>query len=252
MDKYKKYVKVTKGEYLNCPYYYITITKNINSHTHIIPRLHFTGGNEFKNSCSLYDVMKDGKYLFGVNAGLFNTKTLEPECLIVKDGVALMDRLETYVHVNPNDGEEKRHVMHFLAIDKNGDLHTFTPDNSAIDLVNKGMVDAFMGFAPLIKDGEEFEQIDEIVPFGSYLHKQRQVIGQLDNKDYFILTVLEPGLTFKQTRQLLKTLNIKNAYALDNGSSTQTMLLTERLTPVYRDITGRKIPTILLFNPEEK
>ena len=253
IENYKKYVNIKKDNFENlCDYYYITIKKNISNTTHIIPRLHYTTKDEFKNSQSLYDIMKDGKHLFGVNAGLFNTKTLEPECLIVKDGVAEMDRLETYVHVNPNDGEEKRHTMHFLGIDQKGNLRTFEPSYTADQLVELGIVDAFMGFAPLMVNGIEFEKIDELVPFGAYLNKQRQVIGQLDNEDYYIITVLEPGLTFKQTRQLLKQLGINNAYALDNGSSTQTIFHTERLTPVYRDVTGRKIPTVLIFNPENK
>lgn len=252
-ERYKKYISIEKKTFDNvCDYYYITIKKDISNTEHIVPRLHFTSSNDYKDSKSLYDIMKDGKHLFGVNAGLFNTKTLEPECLIVKDNTALMDRLETYVHVNPNDGEEKRHTMYFLGIDNNGNLKFFEPSYTAQDLVDMGIVDAFMGFAPLMVDGVEFDKIDELVPFGAYLNKQRQVIGQHENGDYFIVTVLEPGLTFKQTRKLLTELNIKNAYALDNGSSTQTIFHTERLTPVYRDITGRKIPTILIFNPENK
>lgn len=250
---YKKYVKVEKRNYNGiCDYYFTTVKKNISKTEHIVPKLVFSGGLNFKDSCSLFDYMQNGEHLFGVNAGLFNTKTLEPECVVIKDGKVVMDRLETYVHVNPNDGEEKRHVMYNLGIDKFGNLKTFEPKYSAQELVEFGIVDAFMGFAPLMVDGVPFEKIDDIVPFGAYLNKQRQVIGQFENGDYFVVTVLEPGLTFKQTRELLTSLNIQNAYALDNGSSTQTMVLTERLTPVYRDVTGRKVPTLLIFNPEKK
>lgn len=253
VSSYKKYVSIKKQNFNQlCDYYFITIKKDVSKNVHIIPRLNFTNDEDFKKSCSLFDVMKDGKHLFGVNAGLFNTKTLEPECVIVKNGKVIFDRLETYVHVNANDGEEKRHVMYLLGIDQSGNLKFFEPSYTAQQLVDLGIVDAFMGFAPLMQNGIPFEKIDQIVPFGAYLNKQRQVIGQLDNNDYFVITVLEPGLTFKQTRELLESLHIKNAYALDNGSSTQTMLLTERLTPVYRDVTGRRIPTILLFNPESK
>lgn len=253
VSTYTKHVNIEKKNYNNiCDYFFITIKKDISKTEHIVPRLVFSGGPDFKNSCSLFDYMKNGEHLFGVNAGLFNTKTLEPECVVVKDGKVILDRLETYVHVNPNDGEEKRHTMYNLGIDVNGNLKTFEPHYTAQQLVEFGIVDAFMGFAPLMVDGVPFEKIDELVPFGAYLNKQRQVIGQFDNGDYFVVTVLEPGLTFKQTRELLTSLNIKNAYALDNGSSTQTMVLTERLTPVYRDITGRRVPTLLIFNPEKK
>ena len=248
-NEYKQFVKVNKcvDKTTGVEYLFTVIKKEISKSERIVPVLELTCDGDYSKVTSLYDYMIDKDILFGVNAGIFNTGTNEPDCVVVKNKKVLFDRLETYVHKNDNDGEEKRNVMYILGIKENGDLKMYEPSWSGEQIVEDGCVDAVMAFVPLIIDYKEFEKSDEIVCFGSYLDKQRQVIGQLDNGDYYVLTVLEPGLTFKQTRRLLLELGVPFAYALDNGSSTQTMLHKERLTPVYRHETGRRIPTILLF-----
>lgn len=75
----------------------------------------------------------------------------------------------------------------------------------------------------------------------------RQIIGQLENDDYIIMTVLKPGMTLKEARKILKNLNVKKAYNLDGGSSTQTVYHNESLVPFYRGKTGRQIPTVITF-----
>lgn len=250
-EEYKQYINIVEGEFEGCPYLLTTIKKNISQSEIIRPRLKLTcEHNCYSNVTSLYDYMIDKDILFGVNAGIFNTGTNEPECVLVLDGKVLYDRLETYVHVNANDGGEKRDIMYILGIKDNGDLKLYSPTYTAQQIIDDGCTEAFMGFVPLVMDYKVVDWADEAVPFGSYLNKQRQIIGQWENGDYFILTVLESGLTYKQTKALLMKLNVPYGYALDNGSSTQTMFHHERLTPVYRHETGRRIPTILIFNVE--
>jgi hypothetical protein len=55
------------------------------------------------------------------------------------------------------------------------------------------------------------------------------------------------GVLAADTRRIAEKMNVPFAFALDGGSSTQTMLHKQRLTPVYRHETGRRIPTIITF-----
>ena len=54
-------------------------------------------------------------------------------------------------------------------------------------------------------------------------------------------------MTFEELRDLLYKMNVKIAYNLDGGSSTQTVFHKTALTPVYKEETGRKIPTVITF-----
>lgn len=255
-EEYKQFVNIERGvdSESGCEYILTTIKKEISDSERIKAKLHLTcEHNDYQNVTSLYDYMIDKDILYGINAGIFNTGTNEPECVLALDGKVIYDRLETYVHKKADDGEEKRQVMYILGIKKNGDIKIYPPSYTTQGIIDDGCDDAVMAFIPLIdENGQPFEEGDEIVPFGSYLNKQRQVIGQWENGDYYILTVLEPGLTYKQTRSLLLRLKVPFGFALDGGSSTQTMHHTERLTPVYRHETGRRIPTIITFEIESK
>ena len=233
-----------------CEYIFTTIKKKIDENKSFMPRIKLT--NEvFSLSTSLIDYVKGKNIPYAINAGIFNTKTLEPECVLIIDNKIIYDRKETYIHVNPNDGDEKRDVLYTLGINKSGDFKMYKPCFSAKEILNDGCQDAVMGFVPLIIDYEEFKDGDDIVPYGSRIDKPRQIVGQLKNGDYYILTAKAPGLTFQTSRDLLKKLDVPFAYDLDGGSSTETTFFDERLTPVYRDVTGRKIPTIMTFEPIE-
>ena len=248
-NEYKKYITIENkvDEDSGCEYILINIKKRISDSECIVPKLHLTcEHNEYDKVTSLYDYMIDKDILLGINAGIFNTGTNEPECVLALDGKEIYDRLETYVHKKADDGEEKRQVMYILGIKRNGDIKIYPPSYTTKQILLE-CDDAVMAFVPLIQNYTPFEEGDEIVPFGSYMNKQRQIIGQWENGDYFVITVLEPGLTYKQARALLKKMNVPFAFALDGGSSTQTMLHKQRLTPVYRHETGRRIPTIITF-----
>ncbi len=236
-------ISLNIDEKTGCHYLFTIIKKYKNG---IKPRLQFTSDN-FKNSTSLYDYVMGKNIPYAINAGIFNTTTLEPECVVVKAGKVIFDRDETYEHKNPNDGENKRKVLYTLGITNTGELKIYEPKFSAKDIIKDGCNDAVMAFVPLIQNYEELKFVDDIVPYGSRIRKPRQIIGQLENGDYYILTAHSPGLTFQETRDLLKKHNIPFAYHLDGGSSTQTTYYNQLLTPIYRDKTGRKIPTIITF-----
>lgn len=249
----KEKIKINKGidEKTGCNYIFTTIKKKVGNADGLLPKIKLTN-KVYAKSTSLIDFVSDKNIPYAINAGIFNTKTLEPECVLIMDGKIIFDRKETYVHVNPNDGDEKRDVLYTLGINKDGDFKMYKPCFTAKEILNDGCNDAVMGFVPLIINHEEFIDGDDIVPYGSRMNKPRQIVGQLKSGDYYVLTVHSPGLTFQTSRDLLKKLDVPFAYDLDGGSSTQTTCYNERLTPVYRDETGRKIPTIMTFENFEE
>lgn len=248
----KKYFEIQKlkDPDTECEYYYIKIKKQISEGKILCPRVKLTN-KDYINSTSIYDFMQNQNALLGINAGIFNTGTMVPECALMIDGEILFDCKETYVHVNPYDGEEKRSILYILGIKNNGDLKMYPPSYTLEQIKNDGCRDAVMGFIPLIDNYQSFEGGDELVPHGAYKQKPRQVIGQDENQDFFVFTVLAPGMTYEQTRAMLKRHNVPFAYALDGGSSTQTIFDKKRLTEIYRGETGRCVPTAITFEVED-
>jgi len=232
------------------PYTIIKIKKHIDENTIIKPILEFTDPT-FKNCTSLIDFMQEHDYFLGINAGIFHTKTNIPECMLIKDGNIIFDRNEEYIHVNPFDGKEKRKILSSIGIDKNGDLKIFKPRYKATQIIKKGIVDCVMGFGLIVKNYKGIKKIDKNVPHGSYKKKARQFIGQYENGDYFIITIHSPGATYAECRKLLTDLHLPNVYTLDGGSSTQTVVCDKLITPIYRDQTGRIIPSIIVFKTEK-
>lgn len=247
-NKYKKYVNYEESYDNNskCNYILTTINKFTDDNKRIFPRVRITN-KDFSNSTSLKEFMNNDEILFAINAGIFNTQTNNPECVLVSNRKVIIDQKETYIHTNPKDGGEKRDELYILGIKIDGSLKIYEPSYKAEDIIKDDCIDAVMGFVPLILNHQEIKYVDEICPYGSYDKHPRQVIGEYDNGDYFVLTVHEPGMTFVELRHLLKELNIKLAYNLDGGSSTQTVFHKELLTPIYREKTGRKIPTVITF-----
>lgn len=247
-NKYKKYVSYKEefDDNSQCKYIITKITKYTDDNKRIFPRVRTTNSN-YENSTSLKDFMKKDEILFAINAGIFNTKTNRPECVLIRNRKVLIDQNETYKHTDPIDGGNKRDELYILGINERGNLKIYDPICSGQDMLDDDCVDAVMGFVPLIINFKKVKHVDEICPYGSYDKHQRQVIGQYANHDYFVLTVLEPGMTFDELRELLYKMNVKIAYNLDGGSSTQTVFHKTSLTPAYKDKTGRKIPTVITF-----
>lgn len=244
-SKYKNNVKYIKGFENDCSYVLTTIKRNINENERIFARVRTTY-NEESSLTSLHDYMDKENVLFSINAGIFNTGTGNPECLLIMNKKIIVDQKETYIHKDPKDGGEKRDELYILGIDMNGELHIFNPGTSAKEILGSGCVDAIMGFVPLVVDYKPVDE-DERCSYISYGKHPRQVIGIDNNNDYFVLTINDPGMTLKEVRELLISLNVKLAYNLDGGSSTQTVFYKENINPIYREETGRKIPTVINF-----
>ena len=247
-DKYKKYVsyKEEYDENSKCRYIITRITTYTDDNKRIFPRVRTTG-SDYASSTSLKDFMKKDEILFAINAGIFNTKTKKPECVLIRNKKVLVDQSETYEHTNPIDGGDKREELYILGINERGNLKIYEPNCTGQDMIDDDCVDAGRGCIPLIINHKKATHVDEICPYGSYDKHPRQIIGQYDNHDYVVLTVLQPGRTFEELRELLYKMNVKIAYNLDGGSSTQTVFHKTSLTPVYKEETGRKIPTVITF-----
>ncbi len=242
-DKYKDFVSVYKKNKYDSDYLLIKIKKELSENEKIMPRVRVINQEIDK---SLFDYMNSDEVLFAINGGIFNTGTCEAECLLVSNNKIYKDQKETYIHTDIKDGGEKRDELFILGITYNGDLKIYDSSYSAEDIINDGCVDAVMGFVPLIRDYKEVNY-DNVCSYISMDKHPRQVIGQLDNGDFIVITVLKPGMKLEEVREILKELNVKNAYNLDGGSSTQTVYYKDSLIPFYRGETGRNIPSIITF-----
>ncbi|MBQ3494297.1 MAG: phosphodiester glycosidase family protein, partial [Clostridia bacterium] len=211
-EKYKDFVSFEKKFDYNCEYIITKIIKQISEKERIFPRVRLT-----KNNQSLYDFMNNDEILFAINAGIFNTGTGEAECVLISNNKIYKDQLETYIHKDIKDGGEKREELYILGINKNGDLKIYNPSITGEEIIADGCMDAVMGFVPLIEN-YNLINLDNVCSYISMDKHPRQIIGQLENDDYIIMTVLKPGMTLKEAREILKRLNVKNAFNLDGGS----------------------------------
>lgn len=149
-----------------------------------------------------------------------------------------------------------------ITIDQNGDFG-FKTDVQAGDgaaLVQQGIVSAFYSYFPLIVNYENYEYPTDIPDtFGNrnWEIAQKQIIGQFENGDYFILTseargfVDSVGFTVPQVQALCKSLGLKFAYHLDCGGSVQTTLGEKRINHCIYDDNGsteRLLPGFIVFN----
>lgn len=146
-----------------------------------------------------------------------------------------------------------------ITIDQNGDFG-FKTDVQAGDgaaLVQQGIVSAFYSFFPLIVNYENYDYPTDIPDtFGNHNWEiaQKQIVGQFENGDYFILTsegrnyAHSVGFTVPQVQALCKSLGLKFAYHLDGGGSAQTVLGKKNINYVYEGTSGRLLPGFIVFN----
>lgn len=246
-SKYQQFVNYVEEYDSNSSssYVFTTIQKKLTDNERIMPRVRTTY-QESNKPVSLQDYMNQEEVLFAINAGIFNTKTERPECVLISNGKIIVDQGETYVHVHPDDGGDKRDELYILGISRNGELIIYPPKTSCKKILEDGCVDAIMGFVPLIINYRQIDE-DQVCSYISYGRHPRQIIGEDKDGNYFVLTVKKPGMTLKEARELLYHFGVRVAYNLDGGSSTQTVFHKEKLIPAYREKNGRKIPTVITF-----
>lgn len=143
-----------------------------------------------------------------------------------------------------------------MTIDRNGNLGYASFEASATDMVSNGIASAVTGFIPIVTNFVNADDVitEEMPYISESSDSQRQVLGQYGNGDYAIVTTAgrnDQGGSYFNVRQIqafCKTLGLKEAFLLDGGGSTQTVIGKKQINTVYNNANGRVVPTYIVFN----
>lgn len=165
--------------------------------------------------------------LFACNAGVFYSLETHPSAygIVIKDGKILkngvMDLSDTFYEI--------------LAIMKDTYEFKTYPANGTVtaeEMIADGVLDAFVGFYTIIKNGVAIDQ-SELSP-GAHDPHPRQVVCKDNNDNYLIFTCDgrtndDRGMTINEVTTILKDYNINFAFMLDGGGSTSTIVKGEKI-----------------------
>ena len=190
---------------------------------------------------SALDFALEHDFLLVTNSGFGRSSgsSWTPKGVLIQNGQIVQDEQITY---RP------------LWVDGNGDLHTAAADTPAATLISKGAVSALCSFGPIVEDYKAVAQANYPSSSNWSAKAQRQIIGQYGNGDYVIITAEgrnfdnSKGWTIPEAQALCQALNLKFAYNLDGGGSTETVLGKKQLNTIYENATGRKVCSFLVFN----
>ena len=192
---------------------------------------------------STYDMTAEDGWLLAINSGIFDTSTKKPDGIVIQNGVVVQNAPSaTHSYCKP------------LTIDSNGNLNYAAYDADANELVSSDIVSAVCGFMPIVVDYAAVDSSE----WNSVSHytenAQRQIIGQWGNGDYAIITCEgrsyhnSDGWTIAEAQAICIKHGLKFAYNLDGGGSTETMLGLKHINTIYENVTGRIVPTFIVFN----
>lgn len=234
-------------------YVFARIPKVTNDGRTLSPKLHLTSedGSIDGNKVSALTFAQKNNSIFTMNAGLFNTGTLQPVGQTIISGVSYVNIPMVDDMGSPISDQE----CYPLCIDSDGNLSApYSRDVDTSEMIADGVVYAVTGWGKVIDNFVPCSDTvdNEIVHADTYI---RQVIGQFQNGDYFVCTVdksrgdvaNEAGLTYADLSQLLIDKGVKFAYSLDGGGSAETVLGMRQLNPIYEGTVGRAVPTVITF-----
>lgn len=246
-------ISVEHGRVNGASYVFVRIPKTTNNGKALHPKLHLTSvdGSIDGSKVSALNFAKREGSIFTMNAGLFNTKTLQPVGQTIIDGVSYVNEPMTDDMGNPISDIE----CYPLCVDAEGNLSAPYPRSvDTADMIADGVVYAVTGWGKIVDNFKACADTveNEIVHAETYI---RQVIGQFQNGDYFVCTVdksrshvqNEAGLTYKDLAQLLVDKGVKFAYSLDGGGSAETVIGVRQINPIYEGAAGRAVPTVITF-----
>jgi hypothetical protein len=195
---------------------------------------------------SAIDICRNAGYYAVINAGVFNTSSNAIDGITIENKKII---LNTPTSVHPTNPQAARP----LTINSNGILSYTEYNADASVLVSDGVVSCISGFMPIVVDG--IKKSDWINLWNNWASKdaQRQIIGQFENGDYAVVTIEgrgfdeSTGMTVYQAADLCISLGLDFAYLLDGGGSTETVIGGEQLNTIYEGITGRKVPSFIVF-----
>lgn len=229
-----------------------------------VERHHHTLGTYFLVKVPKYD--KDGN-LIKIKRGFANDKTsghLETPRSFAKRKSATMvmncstfsDNTKMQVGTSIYNGqiiqEKNKEVYNYiLGIKDDNTMKAFLPTTGALTILAQGYTNALTGFIPMIENGAIVDNsvFNTREMFGK--RHPRQAISQDSAGNTYVFTTEgrrldENGWTAKECAQVLYDLDMKFAYMMDGGGSTQTVynaMLVNRIT----DDIGREERPIVDF-----
>lgn len=227
----------------NTNYYAVTVPQTRMDGNKQYPFLYAPNGIGQATESTLTMNRRDGFYL-AINAGVGGTYPISKGVLPI--GCLIENRVLLQQGNAPN--------YPILTIDENGYLDCAEPNTDGQTLILNGVVSALVGFFPIVVNYAPVDpSVYESVSHSSQ-HAQRQIIGQKENGDYVILTCEgrnfdnSTGWTIPEAINIAMGLNLRFAYNLDGGGSTETVIGNEQLNTIYENETGRKVQNYIVFN----
>jgi len=229
------------GIYEDTFYYFLRIMREKPDGTKQFPFVMAANGTSATDKSAL-DFALDNNFLLVTNSGLGNQsgQSWVPMAKLVENAQVIQDN--TTSSYPP------------LVIDNNGNLSSPSPSVPSADLITAGAVSVLTAFGPIIVDYEATAKADYPNANNWEQNAQRQIIGQFANGDYAIITCEgrdydnSVGWTIPQAQALCQQLNLKFAYNLDGGGSTETVVGKKQLNTIYENATGRTVCSFIVFN----
>lgn len=249
-------IDIEYGRYEGASYYLARIPRHTLDGRRIKPKVAITSadGSVGGSKVSALNFAKRENTMFVLNAGLFNTQTMQPQGQVIINGVSKTNTIMTDDMGSPISEDE----CYPLCIDANGDLSA--PYERSIDtatMIADGVKYAVTAWGQFIENFAKADssKYNEIVHAGKYI---RQTIGQFQTGDYFVCTVdcnrgsisNEAGMTYDTLADLLISKGVKFAYSLDGGGSAETVIGKRQINPIFEGDSGRAVPTVIYFDVE--
>lgn len=248
-------IDVEYGRKDGASYYLARIPKHTAEGKRITPKVAITSedGSVTGSKVSALTFAKRENTVFTINAGLFNTSTMQPQGQTIIDGISMTNTPMTDDMGTAIADDE----CYPLCIDASGNLSApYERSVDTADMIADGVKYAVTAWGQFI---ENFAKADstkftEQVHAGAYV---RQSIGQYQNGDYFVctcdarkgsITENEAGMTYDSLAELLISKGVKFAYSLDGGGSAETVIGNRQINPVFEGTAGRSVPTVIYFD----
>lgn len=234
---FKKY-NIAKGRLNRCPWVKLVLPKSKYDAKFII-----AGGKsplELQEANDTFEII--------CNGGLFDIKTKEPlGQTIIENKVINTPKISS-----DNGKTISNEECYPLILSKDNNLSTDFNNSPINELLQiSGLKSCLCGWGCLINNYISCELYKKEIVHQYPLRRQRLVVCQ-DKDNNYILYAFH-NAHYKEIEELLLTENIKFAYCLDGGHSTQVYIKGYRLTPKYWFKKGRKVSTGIVFvNKKEK
>lgn len=203
------------------------------------PHLDFTGGVPYQNYKNVWDYTQDKDIPLTINWGL--------------KGVTIKNR-----EVIINENLPQFEGWYMLGIMEDGGFKAYPRSMTGEELVADGCVDAINIWSPLVVDSQpfDFEILPHEDPNFQYIiptTHPRQAVGRLADGTYVIVTCdsrmkRERGFTSPELREIMMELGCVEAYNLDGGASTQTVVGKRLISRKHNDV--RRVCIVMTFEEE--